>query len=329
MRQVRNMLLVVVIVIIAVAFHGLYSGAYSLWIALFARVDTETAAYLVAVAEKGVQLLDGAKSQTELQVKIIGEDLQRRRERLAGYQAELETRKPDTDGVRCAGPGIDPYPPSTVCTTLLRGLVRSLPFDITQSEEDLTKARNRLDQASHRREEYDKIKDAMSSLPRKNVDAISLMAIAVAAGLLGSFLRYLMRLSSDRDADRSDQMPDGMQFRRMNRIEIIVVGPLLGIGAFWLLESNFLIPLLYKGTGDSLQHATVTWEGVGITSGLAGLWGGRSTRSCSQLDQPIEAAHQSHFRGDARWAARWTRTRGLRGDDHGEVYRTMQNSRIV
>ncbi len=182
--------------------------------------------------------------------------------------ATLARRVSSPNSVPCKGG--DPWPPSSVCTADLEGLVKSTPALISQSEENAVRTRDRLMQL----EAYELIRDKRNSLPEKDVRALSLMVIAAAAGLMGSFLRYIMVLPADIEADRRDPTPDGVWFRRMNRICVIVIGPLLGIGVFWLLESNFLIPLLYKGAADSLQQATVTWQGIGVTSALAGLWGG-------------------------------------------------------
>lgn len=56
---------------------------------------------------------------------------------------------------------------------------------------------------------------------------------------------------------------------------IVLIGPALGIAVFWLLDSKFLIPLLYTGDINlqSLSQADVTPHGVAITSALAGLLG--------------------------------------------------------
>lgn len=145
------------------------------------------------------------------------------------------------------------------------GRVRELVTEIKKKEADLENLQADL--------------DALNALGRVKTDNdvrnIGLMIVAAAAGLLGASLRVLISLPTDYDAGRFDRTPGAYTSRELRRKACLVIGPLLGVAVFWLLDSKFLIPLLYSGgiSLESVQQVQVTLQGVAISAAVAGLVG--------------------------------------------------------
>lgn len=94
-----------------------------------------------------------------------------------------------------------------------------------------------------------------------DIFALKCVSTALISGTMGAYMRIVSRLPEMVDFLRAG----GTLF--MDRLET-GVGGMLGVGVYWLLQSNFFLHVFYRGSVNGLQ---LSFPSVGLAALLVGL----------------------------------------------------------